>query len=85
MDTEAVVCSAQSSPLHDKLVPVAFYLLHHHCYILCPHSSRDLQLRVWVLVAFDVDAWAWARLSTPYSFRVDMIEWCLLAVKMKQK
>jgi hypothetical protein len=27
---------SQSSPLHDKLVPVAFYLLHHHRCILLP-------------------------------------------------
>jgi hypothetical protein len=37
------------------------------CFIIiaisfCPHSSRDLQLRVWVLVA---------------SFLVEMMEWCL--------
>ena len=46
---------SKSSPLQDELVPVAFYLLHHHRCSFCPHSSRDLQLRVWVLVAFDVE------------------------------
>jgi hypothetical protein len=71
---------------------VAFYLKHRHAISFCPHSrsNKDLQLRVWFLVAFEGELELRSCLGTfvdAIFLSVDMMvmEWCLLAVKMKQK
>ncbi len=75
---------SQSSPLHDKssvLFAASLSLLS-----LCPHSSRDLQLRAWVLVAFDVELCSCLGTFVDAIFLSSRHDGgCLSVVKMKPK